>query len=86
MIPALRVSVTFSDSFRNLFTELCRAERLGSEDGRSHHGGYFLELCLDCGELVESIKEPNQSIDPDDPPSYDLCCPKCGFVFETRPE
>jgi hypothetical protein len=33
--------------------------------------------------MVEPVKEPGQSIDPDDPPSYDLACPKCGVVFET---
>jgi hypothetical protein len=36
--------------------------------------------------MAESIKEPDQSIDPDDPPSYHLICPKCGFVLETHTE
>jgi hypothetical protein len=40
--------------------------------------------CWDCDELVEPIKEPNPSVDPDDPPSYDLLCPKCRFVFSTH--
>jgi hypothetical protein len=42
------------------------------------------ECCL-CGESVEPIDELDQSIDPDDSPSYNLLCPKCGFLFATRP-
>ncbi len=43
-----------------------------------------MERRWDCDELVEPIKAPNPFVDPDDPPCYDLLCPKSRFVFETR--
>jgi len=45
-----------------------------------------MKPCSDCEEMVEPIKVPHYSVDPDDPPSYDLLCPKCGYPIETRPE
>ncbi len=42
--------------------------------------------CGLCGELVEPIEELDLSIDPDDSPSYNLLCPKCGFMFGTQAE
>jgi len=43
-----------------------------------------MEQCL-CGEFVEPIEEIDLSIDPDDSPYYNFLCPKCGFLFGTRP-
>jgi hypothetical protein len=31
------------------------------------------------------MKELDPSIDPDDQPTYNLLCPKCGFMFGTQP-
>ena len=43
-----------------------------------------VEFCL-CGESVDPVEELDLSFDPDDSPSYNLLCPKCGFLFGTRP-
>ena len=37
-----------------------------------------------CCELVEPLEERDLSIDPDDAPSYNLLCPKCGFLVSAR--
>ena len=45
-----------------------------------------LELrCVDCNKIVEPIRELDQSLDPDDPPTYNLICPKCGFHVGNAP-
>jgi len=40
--------------------------------------------CENCGELIETINDPNPPIQADDPPSDDVLCPKCRFLLESH--
>lgn len=38
------------------------------------------EECPNCEEVVEMVDSPNLTV----PPSYDVLCPKCRFVIDTK--
>ena len=42
--------------------------------------------CENCGALIEDINDPSPALSSDDPPSYDLLCPKCRLILETHTE
>jgi hypothetical protein len=42
--------------------------------------------CENCGELIESLSDPNPSASSDDPPDYGLLCAKCRHLLEPHPE